>query len=264
MVFNLAAFYNEFTNLQISQTQFRNGAFVPVLQNAPKADIYGIEGDISLELFENFNLRAGATWLHARYKDFIYGGLAVSPLNTVGATGCPSARGCGGIGINSNADPLKTYLNVNALQDLSGKQLVRSPDFSGFVGFDYLVPMGDGGIKLAANLKYTDDYIPSNPSLWGGTVQLADGSLSTNDALAGTPFADRAGDQRFSIDGYVLVNASITYTGPSDTYYLRLWGNNLTNEKYPSHYSGTTSFGSYINQAEPLTYGVTFGAKFGR
>lgn len=264
---NLAGFYTDFSNLQVSQTQFVNNNVLTVLQNAPKAKIYGIEGDVSWEAVDHLNLRAGGSWLHARYgKGFTYGGLAVSPSGTVGATGCgtvATAQGCGGIGINANSDPLKTYLNVNAQQDLGGKQLIRSPDWSAFVGFDYLIPMGEGGIKFAGNLKYTDSYIPSNPSIWGGKSLLGSGGVSSTDVLAGTTEAGRSGEQRFVQKGYVLINGSVTWTDPSDTYFVRIWGNNLTDKRYLSHYSGTTSFGSYANQAEPRTYGVTVGARFG-
>src|SRR5690606_19735324 len=132
---------------------------VTLLQNAPSAEIYGIEGNFDVELFENFNLRGGATWLHARYGDgFLFSGLAVNPL-------VPSA--------STNSDPLKTFANVNARQGLSGKQMSRARDFMAYLGFDYLVPMMDGGVRYAANVKHSDEYVESHPSIWGGWIVTA-------------------------------------------------------------------------------------------
>ena len=78
-----AGFYMDYKNLQISFTNFinRNGTDVPVviLQNAPSAEIYGAEANLEFEVFDNFNFRAGATWLHARYGDnFLFSGVGVS------------------------------------------------------------------------------------------------------------------------------------------------------------------------------------------
>ncbi len=102
------------------------------------AEIYGVEANFDVELFENFNVRAGGTWLHARYGDgFLFDGLSVNP---------------DAAGSNTNSDPLKTFLNVSGLTaDLSGKQMSRAPDLAAYAGFDYLIPMGDGGLRFAAN-----------------------------------------------------------------------------------------------------------------
>ena len=252
--FDLAAFYMDYKNLQISFTNFVGGFPVVSLQNAPSAEIYGLEGNFDVELFENFNFRAGATWLHARYGDgFLFDGIGVNP---------------DAAGVNVNSDPLKTFLNTTLRQDLSGKQMSRAPDLTAYAGFDYLIPMGDGGVRLAANVKYTDDYVVSNPSVWGGWVLNPDAPTvipeggNANYFGPGSPYADRAGEQRFVQKGYALINASLTYTDPSDTYYVRLWGNNLTDKRYRLHYNGTAFAGTYAPMAEPRTYGVSVGFKF--
>ena len=55
----------------------------------------------------------------------------------------------------------------------------RAPDFTGFLGFDYNIPNGDGGLRFAANVKYTTSYVVTNPSVWGGdtTYNPADPSV---------------------------------------------------------------------------------------
>ncbi len=264
--FDIAAFYMDYKDLQISFTNFVNNLAIVNVQNAPSAEIYGVEANFDVELFENFNVRAGGTWLHARYGDgFLFDGLSVNPS---------------AVGSNTNSDPLKTFLNVSGLtSDLSGKQMSRAPDFAAYAGFDYLIPMGDGGLRFAGNLKYTDDYVVSNPSIYGGWVAnptviscstpnapricYDPAKVGNNQAiLAGTPYTDRADEQRFIQKGYVLLSGSITYTDPSDTYYVRLWGTNLTDKRYRLHYNGTANAGSYAPMAEPRTFGVSIGIKF--
>ncbi|WP_188819613.1 TonB-dependent receptor [Novosphingobium indicum] len=235
----VAAFYYDYKNLQVSSTvTLADGSTFVDVTNAPKAKIKGIEASLELEPIENLKIRAGAIYLHARYgSGFTFSGTGVSNSPAEG----------GGVGVNTNSDPLKTYLNVSQVQDLSGLQMSRAPDFSANIGVDYFVPIGEGGVLYAANLKYTDSYVVTNPGIWG------DG--------AGVP-ADRQREQRYREGKYALFNASVTWTDPTDTYYVRVFGTNLSDHRYRLHYSGTTSYGTYSPMAEPRTYGVTIGYKF--
>lgn len=235
----LAAFYYDYKNLQVSSTiTLPDGSAFVDVTNAPKARIKGIEGSIEFHPVENLTLRAGAIYLHARYGDgFTFSGTGVSN----------SAAEGGGVGINTNPDPLKTYLNVGRVQDLSGLQMSRAPDFAANFGIEYRVPMGDGGLLFAANAKYTDSYVVTNPAIWGSG--------------SGVP-AERQREQRFREGKYALLGASITWTDPTDSYYVRAFGTNLTDHRYRLHYNGTTTYGTYAPMAEPRTYGVTIGYKF--
>lgn len=230
----LAGFYYKYKNLQVSTTRTLGGFPVVDITNAPKARIYGIEGNVEFEPTENLKLRLGATWLNARYgAGFSFGGVGVT--------------NAGGVGINTNGDPLKTYLNVSQVQDLSGLMMSRAPNFAANAGVEYLIPNGDGGLRFSANVKYTSAYVVTNPSVWG--------------AAAGVP-ADRQRQQRFMQDGYALLNASVTWTDPTDHYYVRVWGTNLTDVAYRIHYSGTASNGTYSPNGEPMSFGGTVGYKF--
>lgn len=233
----LAGFYYDYKNLQVSTTiTLPSGSPFVDVTNAPKAKIKGIEGSVEFKPIENLTLRAGAIYLHARYGNgFTFSGAGVSNVTP------------GGVGINSNSDPLKTYLNVSQVQDLSGLQMSRSPDFAANAGIDYRIPIEEGGILFSVNGKYTDSYVVTNPSVWG--------------TAAGVP-ADRQDQQRFREGNFVLLNASVTWTDPSDSLYVRVWGNNLTDHRYRMHYSGTTTYGTYAPMAEPLTFGATIGRKW--
>ena len=160
-------------------------------------------------------------------------------------------------GSTATTTPLRVLPNRSYDQNLAGLQMARAPTFTGFLGFDYLIPKGDGGLRLAANVKYTTSYVVTNPAVFGGdTRTLAqrqalgvtepDNSL----ALAGTPYASRSNEQRNRQSGYALLNASVTWTDPSDSYYLRVWGNNLTDRKYRVHYTNNAN-GTYSPIGEP-------------
>jgi iron complex outermembrane recepter protein len=252
--FELAGFYYDYKNLQVSFTQNVNNVAVVTLQNAPSAEIYGSEASVDYAVNENFSVRAGATWLHARYGDrFIFTGAGVNPALP---------------GFNSNGDPLKTFQNITISQDLSGLPMARSPNFTAFIGADYLIPDREGGWRFSGNVKYTSSYVVTNPSVWGGdrtfnTRVLTDPNAIPNNAevLAGTPYVGQASKQRARQGDFVLINASVTWTDPEGRTYVRLWGNNLTNEKYRTHYN-PISTGTYAPIAEPMTYGATAGYKF--
>jgi iron complex outermembrane receptor protein len=256
--FDLAGFYYDYKDLQVSSTQFVNGVATVLLQQVPKAKIYGAEFNFDYEVVDNVTIRGGATWLHARYgDDAVFLGVGVNPA---------------GVGFNFNGDPLKTLPNQfipPLAQDLTGKQMARSPDFSGFIGIDYLIPKGDGGIRFAANVKYTSSYVVTNPSVWGGENLAAfqarralDPKAMPNNlaSLAGTPYADRANEQRAVQSGYALLNASVTWTDPTGHLYARVWGNNLTDIRYRVHYNPSSQ--TYSPIGEPRTYGGTIGYKF--
>lgn len=253
--FEVSGFYYNYHNLQVSATSFApNGAAVVSLQAIPKAKVHGAEASFDYKVTHNLNLRGGATWLHARYGD--------------GAVFIGTSVNVNGVGFNTNSDPIKTLPNLGTqAQNLSGLQMSRAPNLTAFFGFDFKVPNKDGGLLFAANVKYTDSYVVTNPSVWGGeplaayTARLAaDPKALPNNSvdLAGSPYANRANEQRARQPRFATVNLSATWTHPDGHEYVRLWGNNLTNVLYRQHYNPT----GYSPIAEPLTFGGTVGYKF--
>ncbi len=276
--FELAAFHYDYSDLQLSSTVNVGGLALVSLQQIPKAKVWGVEGSFDYEVVDNFNIRAGASWLRARYGDrAVYVGSSVNLNPTLPLSS-----------YLPNPDPLKVFPNLAGVaQDISGLQMVRAPTFSAFVGFDYLIPNGDGGIRIAANVKYSDSYAVSEPGIWGGepntTYQCKNGSLTgavctpllpvgfvvnpnylpdNTATLAGSPYVGRASEQRARQPKFALVNASVTWTDPTDRFFVRVWGNNLTDVVYRTHYR--TGGASYIPIGEPRTFGITLGTKFDR
>lgn len=230
--FEAAGFYYDYKDFQVSATLAGpSGNPVTLVTNAPSAEIYGAEASFEIKPIDNLTIRGGATWLHARYGDnFLFGTVGVNPAL---------------LGINTNSNPLKTYQNVNQAQDLSGLQMSRAPNLTANLGFDYLIPNGEGGLRFGANVKYTDSYVVTNPGVWGPLVA-----------------AEFQRKQRFREGKYALLNASVTWTDPTGHVYGRIWGNNLTDHRYRIHYTGNNSWGTYSPMAEPLTYGATVGYRF--
>jgi iron complex outermembrane receptor protein len=171
--FDTAAFYYDYTNLQTSLTLPNNPnnpalGVTTLLQNAPKAKIYGAEATVTWTPIERLNVNLGVAYLHARYTDF---------ENWTGA------------GLN----PV-TNLNVTAAQDLSGQTMVRAPAWSGNLSADYTWDLRGGALRWSANAPFSSDYIPNNPStsqspqLPNDRTQrfVAHGYVELNTALAWT------------------------------------------------------------------------------
>ncbi|RYH11460.1 MAG: TonB-dependent receptor, partial [Alphaproteobacteria bacterium] len=227
--FEVSAFYYDYKDLNVSLTVPdptcpAGAACAPVLivGNAPKAEIKGVDAQLTVTPVDRLNVTVGGAYLHARYGKF---------ANAIGT------------GINAATD-----LNVGGqVQDWTGKQMSRAPDFSGNLNIDYTVPLGDNGdLRVSGNVQYTDSYVISNPSLFG--------------PLAGAALANK---QRFRQGSYALVNGEILWTSADEHYWIGLWGKNLTNKSYRLTYNGSgPTFGTYSTKAAPISYGVKAGYKF--
>jgi iron complex outermembrane receptor protein len=224
--FETAAWYYDYTNLNVSLT-IPNPLCVPgtvcspstVTGNAPKAKIYGVDAQILFTPIERLNITIGGAWIHARYGTF------------------PNAVGTG---LNSATDT-----NISGqVQDWTGKQMARAPNFSANFNVDYTVPVAGGDLLLSANANYSDSYAISNVSLFGPSSTAA-----------------LAGQQRFRQGSTFIVNARADWTDPTGRYTVGVFGKNLTNKVYRLTYNGG-AFGDYSSKAAPVSYGVKAGYKF--
>ena len=148
--FDAAAFYYDYKQLNVSLsvpnpfcTNPAQCSITTLFANAPKAKIYGADGQVTFTPIDNLNIRVGAAWLHARYGDF------------------PTANGTGVNATNT--------LNVSPqTQDWSDQQMARAPNFTGNIGVDYTIDdVLRGKLNLAGNYNYTDSYVVNNASLYG-------------------------------------------------------------------------------------------------
>jgi iron complex outermembrane receptor protein len=144
--FDTAAFYYDYKDLQVGVTvpnPVVPGGLINLVSNAPKAEVYGMDAEITAQPIARLNVHAGIAILHARYRNF------------ANATG--------------NGFNIATGLNVTGqVQDWSDIQMARSPKVSGSLGVDYeILDVVGGGLTLAANASYTAGHVLSNPSIYG-------------------------------------------------------------------------------------------------
>ncbi|WP_156680874.1 TonB-dependent receptor [Sphingomonas profundi] len=176
--FTITAAIYRYTYTDLQSTSFDAVNFAFRIKNAGAARTTGAEIDLQLRVSEALRLTAAAGYNRARYTDFVgadcYAGQTV-------------AQGC-----------------INGLQDLTGEQLPRAPNFAGNAGFIYDSPITEGiGLGLTGNAAYTDSY-------WINT---------TNNPLA------RQGN-------FWRLNASVRLHETDDKWELAFIGRNLTNKYY--------------------------------
>jgi iron complex outermembrane receptor protein len=162
---------------------------------------------------ERLSLSAAVNYNHARYGSFdtapCYGGQTI-------ALGCNRSVVSG--------------TGVVPAQDLSDKPLMRAPEWSANLGFDYEMSLRNGmTLAVAANALYSDEYY-TNLLLRSDMVQ----------------------------DSFVKTGASVALRGARDAWEIALIGNNLGNELI----SGNCVNGNFANGIivpSQINGGVTSG-----
>jgi len=213
--FDLASYYYFYKNLQVSS--FQAGA--ASITNAAKARIYGLEGSARYRLTDSFNLSVGAAYTHARYRSFPAAAY-YSYCDSTGTSADP-ALACGAIG------PGSVTQTVN---NSSGYQMPRSPDFTANLGATYRATVADGELTVSGNLYYTSKF-----------------------------YFDSS--KQFSQGAYEVLTLRAQWEDPSQRYTVAVFGDNLTDKRYRTQVlSNTLGVGAVWNS--PTTWGVSFGAKF--
>lgn len=125
---SLAAFFNEYENIQINAL---NASNLQVLYNAAAGEISGAEAEFSTSFNANWSLRSGVAYTHAEYTDFPAG---------------------------QNFVPVGTGGNAQVLGDNSGNQMIRSPEWTAFGALTYTQPLSVGSLESTLTAAYTDSY----------------------------------------------------------------------------------------------------------
>ena len=143
---NAAAFYYDYTDVQILRFIDAGGTTTTGIYNGARAEIYGLDVDLTAAISDAFNVRAAYEYLHGRYKSF------------------PDAV----IGI---PDPAVGFRYVRG--DASGNHTVLTPESTLSVTPQYRIALGDDtGLTLTGTAYYNSGYYhePDNtarqPSYW--------------------------------------------------------------------------------------------------
>ncbi len=122
--------------------------------------------------------------------------------------------------------------------DLSGEPVARAPELDWGIYFLYEWPLGGGSnLELAADVNYEDSAVFSYT------------------AVPDTPNG--------TTDDRTLLNASVTWTSPNDTFWARVYGKNLTDEEYRIGELPVGNLWVMTYWAEPRVIGAEAGLKFG-
>ena len=221
--FNIAAFYNNFTDQQL-QVNFNPKPGAPVspgsgILNAGKSHIYGLEVESSLNLFEGFVLDASYTYLNTKL-----------------------------VQITSVATPANSPYQVVS-PGLPGDQLALSPKNKAALTGTYTLPIPEsvGRVGVSATLTHTDSMITNYVDR--DATMTVGGLTVPNTAV--TPLGTLPSLNLLSLD----MNWRSIFMSHAD---VSLFATNVTNKQYytfvPGLY-GTTSFET-ASLGMPRMYGV--------
>jgi iron complex outermembrane receptor protein len=220
---NAEAFYYDYRDIQV-----QNAAPPPlvgtILINGGKATIKGFDVDLAFAPTSNLKISGSISVLDGKYDEFdnapVYFPLPPDAPKPIPA-GCPAG---------TTYPPDSNNAGGTRNCSLAGNKTVMTPPFTSTLSVIYTIPTSFGDFDVSANWQHGGNFF-SEPD---------------NNATAKQPTFD-------------LVNSSIRWTAPNGRYDVRLWANNILEEKYYSYVSSQTRSGVKYAPAAPRTYGVTFG-----
>lgn len=227
---NLEAFYWRYLDHQESYLGPTSipGYFTFIVANAGRAESAGGELDVEYQPTPVDHFVIGAQYDHTKYNSYTFS----YPTEYFG----PPATGCAVSGIFSPANPFQTI-------NCAGFQLVRTPSWTGHVGYSHTFGLSNGGAITP-----------------GVRAQLSSGYYTAIDFLPGEYQA-----------GFALLDADLTYTPQEGNWSVALWGRNLTNHaiftqmfRSPFVNNALAGPGGLIEGAirPPRTFGLQFHVDF--
>lgn len=192
---NLALFDYDTTGLQVAVLV----GIKQELRNAGEVNTRGAEFDFTYRTpLDGLTLNGALAYLDGKYTDY----------QSICYPGLPAPE--------CQVQVNRFTGEEGLLTDLSGTELVRSPDWTGNLGFNYESPEFSGmQIELLGNFFFTDSFFTDVVSSPGGRQPA-----------------------------YQLFDAGITLKEATDTWELSLLGRNLTNERYFTRSAGNPFSGS--------------------
>lgn len=202
--FSLAGYHYDYKDVQVNAFQNVNGTPLSIAQNAASARINGAEFELNAQLGSHWDVQLGGAWLDAEYKKFPDASVAVPRTD---ANGVPTNTG-----------------NVSTPQDVSGKKMIRAPEFT-----------------VTGSVTYSQD--------------LAGGSFRANTSTYYSSRIYYTFDNRVSQSPYATVDARVSWSPHDSGLTIAAFGRNLTGTDY---FQGVfiTELSDAVTYAPPRTYGV--------
>lgn len=194
---NLAAYYTDYKDLQLTA---RDAVLnTPILTNAAKAKIKGIELDAQIRPVSNFGFTVALSLLDGEYRDF---------------------------GAGQAFDPRPGGGNVALITDLSGNTLPKAPSTMLSLSSDYSFPAFGGDIVINGNLSYQSRVFwdPGNRISQGGYTLLGGdiGWRSPDERISITLYGQNLTNKYYSVGGNIGTAASHMAMGRPRSYGIRL------------------------------------------
>ncbi len=226
----LEGFWWDYDDPQVAHVLFDPlGNINLVTQNAGKAKVQGASLDLDALVGAGGHLRVAVEYANARYRQFSYDtaySIFGAPLFNPASTSCPT----------SAPFPGPTFGSMLITITCDGRQMPRSPKFSGTVGYDQTFQLGNGGsIKAAVNVTFA-------ASRW-----LNYEYVSTEHA-----------------EPYQVVDLDLTYTHTGGRWSLGAYVHNIGNEAVYTG-GGEQAFAPplvYATIAPPRTWGARARVNF--
>ena len=186
---NVAGFFYQYKDIQV--TTYGAGGQSDTV-NAADAHIYGVDGDLAVQVPRDLELTLSAGWTHARYINFPNATATTQNLNP--------------------ASP--TYGTISLVPfNASGDPVERTPDFSGTIGGNYGFDVAGGRLVLNTNLFYTSKFY------FDVAEQLPQGSYAILNARV--TWTDPSKRYDFSLYGTNLTNRVYYIASFTDPYASR-------------------------------------------
>lgn len=226
LLFNIAAFYSKYTDLQQSTT-------IPggptgnqtVITNVGSAKIKGIEIDFTAKPVPHLTLSGGLGYLTSHFNGFI--------------TQAPDP---------SNAAALANF-------DYSAVNMIYSPKATASLNAEYSVPTSFGEGSLNIGYRYIAPY----------DQQVSTGPFTrTVDANGNVAVVVARSDPRVRSDrqGLLDASASLTFDVNGNKAKVTVFGRNLADDRGPTSAFTVAGLWSFATAREPRTYGVKLGYQF--
>ena len=238
---NVASFYYSYSDIHVYTVS--NEAGGPNLENAAKATGYGGELDGSYQIAPWLNVFGNVAYLHMEYDSYPDASVVYPcPGPDTGTYGpvCQQEP----TEDNPDGDPMMGLVQGNA--DLKGETPPRAPRFTGSLGFDVHIPLGDAWtahFNAVARHSSRYDFYPAAGGPLDNDYQPAYTIVNVTGYLKPTGVGDNA-------------------LGLSD-YRLGFFINNATDEKIYALRTTSAGFGIADQVVEPITYGIRLSASWG-
>ena len=231
-IFNVAGFYNDFSNQQVMLGLSAIAAPVPgqsTIANVGKSRIYGLEVDTSLNLFKGFVVSADYTYLNTKVQS-----VSITP------------------GIYFSGSGSLFFVQPLAV---AGRPLTYSPKNKVTFNATYTLPLDPklGAISVGATFTHTDSqYANFNDTGTVSTIVQANGTLGSNSGDLGVLQPTNLLDLNAGWKGFAGSPLDLTF-----------FMTNVTGEKYYTGVPGLLGLGFEVaSLGAPRMWGVRVKAHF--